>query len=102
MVLRQQWFRTGPVSARFAPRPVEGVSGADMLSDSDEWPVYCPECGGMTAKPISWLLANTRLTCGYCGATIAWYRERMARDLEDAHRAVLSFSKGLWVEKRPQ
>jgi len=73
-----------------------------MLSDSDEWPVYCPQCGGMTAKPISWMLANTRLTCGHCGATIAWYRERMARDLEDARHAVRSFNKALWVEKRAQ
>lgn len=73
-----------------------------MLSDSDEWPVYCPECGGMTPKAISWLLTNTRLTCKCCGATLAWYRERMARDLEDAQRAVVSFSKGLWVEKRAQ
>jgi hypothetical protein len=73
-----------------------------MLSDSDDWPVYCPECGGMTAKPISWMLANTSLTCGYCGTTFAWYRERMARDLDDARRAVLSFSRGLRVEKRAQ
>ena len=33
---------------------------------------------------------------------LAWYRERMARDLEEAQRAVRSFSKGLWVEKRAQ
>jgi len=56
----------------------------------------------MTGKPISWMLANTRFTCGHCGATIAWYRERMARDLEDARHAVRSFNKALWVEKRAQ
>jgi len=70
-----------------------------MFGDDDEWPVYCPNCGAMTCKRIGWLLANTRLTCEGCGATLAYYRERMTRDLEDAQRAVANFSKGLRVEK---
>ncbi len=71
-----------------------------MFDNRDEWPVYCPDCGGITAKPIGWLLANDRLTCTGCGAVLAYYRERMARDLEDAHRAVANFSRGLRVEKQ--
>ncbi len=70
-----------------------------MFGDSDEWPVWCPDCGALTCKPIRWLLENTRLTCSGCGAQLAWYRERMERDLEDAYRAVVNFSKGLRVEK---
>ena len=70
------------------------------MDERDEWPVYCPDCGGITAKPIGWLLANERLNCLCCGAVLAYYRERMARDLEDAHRAVASFSRSLRVEKQ--
>ena len=73
--------------------------GGLMFGDEDEWPVYCPDCGSITYKRIAWLLANTRLTCSGCGASLAYYRERMARDLDDAHRAVANFSKGLRVEK---
>lgn len=71
-----------------------------MFDDADKWPVHCPDCGGITVKPIAWLLANERLTCTCCGAILAYYRERMARDLEDAHRAVASFSRGLRVERQ--
>ena len=75
------------------------VSLQAMFGDADEWPVYCPHCGGVTAKRIDWLLANERLTCECCGTILAYYRERMARDLEDAHRAVANFSRGLRIEK---
>jgi hypothetical protein len=70
-----------------------------MLGDDDQWPVWCPECGAVTLKPIGWLLVNTRLTCSGCNAVLAWYRERIERDLEDAYRAIENFSKGLRVEK---
>ena len=76
------------------------MPGANMFDETDKWPIYCPDCGGVTAKPIGWLLANDRLTCTCCGAILAYYRERMARDLEDVHRAVASFSRGLRVEKK--
>jgi hypothetical protein len=69
-----------------------------MFGNMDEWPVWCPQCGGVNLKAIGWLLENTSLTCG-CGATLAWYRECMERDLEDAYRAVVHFSRGLRVEK---
>jgi len=70
-----------------------------MFEDDDEWPVRCPSCGDTTRKQIGWLMANTRLRCGGCGAVLGYYRERMARDLDDAHRAVDSFSRGLRIEK---
>ena len=69
-----------------------------MFGDVDEWPVWCPECGGVILKPIGWLLAHNSLDC-CCGARLVWYRERMERDLEDAYRAVENFSRGLRVEK---
>ena len=71
-----------------------------MFGDDDQWPVWCPECGAVTLKSIGWLLVNTSLTCSGCGAVLAWYRERIERDLEDVYRAVVNFSKGLRVEKR--
>ena len=70
-----------------------------MLADEDDWPVYCPDCGAVTLKKIGWLKANTRLTCEGCAVTLSYYRERMNRDLDDALRAVESFSRGLRVEQ---
>ena len=43
--------------------------------------------------------ANTRLTCGGCGAVLRYYREKFVRDLEDAESAVERFSRGLIREK---
>ena len=70
-----------------------------MLGDEDDWPIRCPACGAVTFKKIGWLKANTSLTCAGCAATLSYYRERMNRDLDDAVRAVESFSRGLWIEK---
>jgi DNA-directed RNA polymerase subunit N (RpoN/RPB10) len=70
-----------------------------MLGDEDDWPVRCPSCGAVTSKKIGWLKANTSLTCTGCTATLSYYRERMNRDLDDALRAVESFSRGLRVEQ---
>jgi transposase-like protein len=69
-----------------------------MLGDEDDWPVRCPRCGTVTLKKIGWLRANTRMTCAGCAATLSYYRERLNRDVEDALRAVDSFSRGLRVE----
>jgi hypothetical protein len=70
-----------------------------MFRDQDKWPVYCPMCGEVTIKEIGWLKANTGLSCDACGAKLRYYQERMKRDLEDARRAVESFSRGLLVEQ---
>ena len=70
-----------------------------MLRDQDTLPVYCPVCAEVTVKKIAWLKANTSLNCGACGALLRYYQERMKRDLEDAQRAVESFSRGLRVGK---
>jgi len=70
-----------------------------MLRDQDHWPVYCPMCGEVTIKEIGWLKANTGLSCDACGAKLRYYQERFKRDLEDAHRAVESFSRGLFLDK---
>jgi hypothetical protein len=70
-----------------------------MFNDEDKWPVYCPKCNEVTLKDIGWLKANTFLHCGGCGAKLRYYSERMKRDLEDAQRAVESFSRGLLIEK---
>ena len=70
-----------------------------MFRDQDKWPVYCPLCGEVTLKEIGWLKTNTSLNCGGCGKRLRYYQERMNRDLEDAQRAVESFSRSLLVEK---
>ncbi len=74
------------------------MGGSVMFRDQDKWPVYCPMCGETTVKEIGWL-KSTGLSCGACGAKLRYYQERMKRDLEDAQRAVKSFSRGLLVEK---
>ena len=73
-----------------------------MLGDEDDWPVRCPNCGAVTFKKIGWLKVNTSLTCAGCAVTLSYYRERMNRDLDDALRAVESFSRGLRVQQAVQ
>ena len=70
-----------------------------MFSDQDNWPVCCPVCGAITLKEIGWLKAYTSLNCCSCKAQLRYYPERIKRDLEDAQRAVDSFSRGLIVER---
>jgi hypothetical protein len=73
-----------------------------MFQDEDYWPVRCPNCGNVTYRNIGWLKANSSLQCSGCEAVLSWYYERLIRDLDDAQRAVESFSRGLRAENKRQ